>query len=133
MMVWFQNGVMGQMYFSCVYIGCKMGYVYEVIGIKGVICFDQEDQNVIWFYCMSDLEVEWGFWKVLMGFVYLDYLLFCQGLGYGIGYQDQIIIEVKDFLIVIEWNENIWLIFWDGLEVKWIVEVVFVFLCMGVW
>lgn len=31
---------MGVMYFSCIVIGCKMGYVYEIIGIVGVICFD---------------------------------------------------------------------------------------------
>lgn len=133
MMVRFQNGVMGQMHFSRVHTGRKMGYVYEVIGTKGAIRFDQEDQNAIWLYRMSDPEAERGFRKVLTGPAHPDYLPFCQGPGHGTGYQDQIIIEAKDFLTAIERKENIWPTFRDGLEVKRIVEAAFASSRTGAW
>ena len=45
----FENGVMGQMYFSRISTGRKMGYCYEISGTKGALRFDQEDQNALWF------------------------------------------------------------------------------------
>ncbi len=50
MMCRFANGAMGQMYFSRIAHGRKMGYAYEVTGTKGAIRFDQEDQNALWLY-----------------------------------------------------------------------------------
>jgi len=122
MMVRFKSGAMGQMYFSRIATGRKMGYAYEITGTKGAIRFDQEDQNAIWLYRMSDLEVERGFRKILTGPAHPDYLPFCQGPGHGTGYQDQIIIEAKDFLNAIETGEPVWPTFRDGLDVKRIVE-----------
>ncbi|MEO5613564.1 MAG: Gfo/Idh/MocA family oxidoreductase, partial [Cypionkella sp.] len=48
MMCRFANGAMGQMYFSRISTGRKMGYAYEVTGTRGAIRFDQEDQNALW-------------------------------------------------------------------------------------
>ena len=125
MMVRFENGVMGQMYFSRIATGRKMGYAYEITGTKGAIRFDQEDQNAIWIYRMSDPEAERGFRKVLTGPAHPDYLPFCQGPGHGTGYQDQIIIEARDFLKAIATGKNIWPTFKDGLDVKRVVEAAF--------
>ena len=50
MMCRFENGAMGQMYFSRISTGRKMGYAYEITGTKGAIRFDQEDQNALWLY-----------------------------------------------------------------------------------
>jgi len=94
----FASGTMGQMYFSRVSHGRKMGYIYELIGTKGSIRFDGEDQNAFWLYDMDEPEATRGFRKVLTGPEHPDYLPFCQGPGHGTGYQDQIIIEAKDFL-----------------------------------
>ena len=47
MMCRFANGAMGQMYFSRIAQGRKMGYAYEITGTRGAIRFDQEDQNAI--------------------------------------------------------------------------------------
>lgn len=122
MMVRFENGVMGQMYFSRIATGRKMGYAYEINGTKGAIRFDQEDQNAIWLYRMEDPEAERGFRKILTGPAHPDYLAFCQGPGHGTGYQDQIIIEARDFLQAIATGEPVWPTFRDGLDVKRVVD-----------
>jgi predicted dehydrogenase len=122
MMCRFAGGVMGQMFFSRVASGRKMGYAYEVSGTKGAIKFDQEDQNAIWLYKMDDAEPERGFRKILTGPAHPDYEPFCQGPGHGTGYQDQIIIEARDFLQAIHTGEAVWPTFSDGLDVARVVD-----------
>jgi predicted dehydrogenase len=117
----FENGAMGQMYFSRVSTGRKMGYAYEISGTKGAIRFDQEDQNVLWLYRMEGPDSTRGFTKILTGPAHPDYEPFCQGPGHGTGYQDQIIIEAKDFLTAIDTGKSIWPTFRDGAEVNKIV------------
>ncbi len=114
----FANGAMGQMYFSRIATGRKMGYAYEITGTKGAIRFDQEDQNALWLYRMDGPEAERGFRKILTGPAHPDYAPFCQGPGHGTGYQDQIIIEARDFLRAIETGQPVWPTFRDGLEVS---------------
>ncbi|WP_300513436.1 Gfo/Idh/MocA family oxidoreductase [Aliiroseovarius sp.] len=118
MMVRFENGAMGAMYFSRIATGRKMGYAYEITGTKGAIRFDQEDQNALWLYRMADPDAERGFRKILTGPAHPDYEPFCQGPGHGTGYQDQIIIEARDFLRAIETGEAVWPTFRDGHEVN---------------
>ncbi len=122
MMCRFNNGAMGQMYFSRIATGRKMGYAYEVTGTKGAIRFDQEDQNAIWLYRSEGPEAERGFTKILTGPSHPDYGPFCQGPGHGTGYQDQIIIEARDFLAAIEHGTATWPTFQDGLDVNQIVK-----------
>ena len=114
----FENGAMGAMYFSRIATGRKMGYAYEISGTAGAIRFDQEDQNALWLYKMTDHEPQRGFRKILTGPAHPDYLPFCQGPGHGTGYQDQIIIEARDFLRAIETGEAIWPTFADGHDVN---------------
>jgi predicted dehydrogenase len=121
MMCYFENGAQGHMFFSRVATGRKMGFAYEVHGTKGHIRFDQEDQNVLWLYTTEGPEVERGFRKILTGPAHPDYLQFCQGPGHGTGYQDQIIIEAKDFLTSIAEKRVIWPSFEAGMEVNRIV------------
>ena len=118
LMCTFHNGAMGHLYFSRVATGRKMGYAYEIHGTKGAIRFDQEDQNAIWLYKAQDRPENQGFKKILTGPHHPDYEPFCQGPGHGTGYQDQIIIEARDFLKAIETNSEIWPSFKDGLEVS---------------
>ena len=121
MMCCFQSGAQGHMYFSRVATGRKMGYAYEIHGTKGHIRFDQEDQNAIWLYTDEGPEVERGFRKILTGPAHPDYLPFCQGPGHGTGYQDQIIIEAKDFLTAIAEKRTIWPSFKEAMEVNRII------------
>ena len=118
----FQNGAMGHLMFSRVAHGRKMGYAYEITGTKGAIRFDQEDQNALWLYLADDPVAIRGFRKVLTGPEHPDYLPFCQGPGHGTGYQDQIIIEAKDFLSAIAEGRSRWPTFRDGLEVSRVIE-----------
>ena len=122
MMCRFENGTMGHMFFSRVATGRKMGYAYEVTGTKGAIRFDQEDQNALWLYKAEGPEAERGFRKILTGPRHPDYAPFCQGPGHGTGYQDQIVIEARDFLEAIADDKNCWPTFADGLAVSRVVE-----------
>ncbi|MGO4915782.1 Gfo/Idh/MocA family protein [Pseudogemmobacter sp. W21_MBD1_M6] len=126
MMCRFENGAMGQMYFSRISHGRKMGYAYEVTGTRGAIRFDQEDQNAIWLYCADDPEATRGFRKILIGPAHPDYAAFCQGPGHGTGYQDQIIIEARDFLRAIETRTPVWPTFADGMAVNQVIAAALV-------
>ena len=122
MMCRFENGVMGHLFASRTATGRKMGYAYEVTGTKGAIRFDQEDQNAIWLYRSEGPESELGFKKILTGPAHPDYVNFCLGGGHGTGYQDQIIIEARDFLAAIETNQPVWPTFKDGLAVAEVID-----------
>ena len=118
----FESGVMGHLYFSRVSTGRKMGYAYEISGSKGAIRFDQEDQNALWLYKMEGPEAERGFRKILTNTQHPDYINFCLGPGHGTGYQDQLIIEARDFLAAIHAGESRWPTFRDGMEVNRVIE-----------
>jgi len=118
----FTSGVMGHLYFSRISSGRKMGYAYEVNGTKGAIRFDQEDQNALWLYQMDDDEAVRGFRKILTGPAHPDYKPFCLGPGHGTGYQDQLIIEAKDFLQAIHQGQAMFPTFKDGLAVNHVID-----------
>jgi predicted dehydrogenase len=82
---------------------------------------------------MDGPESERGFRKILTGPAHPDYLSFCQGPGHGTGYQDQIIIEAKDFLTSIATKTNIWPTFEEGLEVNRIVTAALDSSAKGAW
>jgi predicted dehydrogenase len=129
----FQGGAMGHLMFSRVAQGRKMGYAYEITGTKGAIRFDQEDQNALWLYLADDPPAKRGFRKILAGPEHPDYLAFCQGPGHGTGYQDQIIIEAKDFLTAIATGQPVWPTFRDGLEVARVVAAARASAATGEW
>jgi predicted dehydrogenase len=118
----FAQGAMGHLFFSRTATGRKMGYIYEVTGTRGAIRFNQEDQNALWLYKAEGPEAERGFRQILTGPAHPDYLPFCQGPGHGTGYQDQIIIEARDFLEAIETGRSKWPRFRDGLEVSRVID-----------
>ena len=129
----FENGAMGHLSFSRVATGRKMGYAYEITGTKGAIRFDQEDQNALWLYLAEGPEAQRGFRKILTGPDHPDYLSFCQGPGHGTGYQDQIIIEARDFLHAIETGMPVWPTFRDGLDVMRVVDAAHTSAATGQW
>lgn len=118
MLVRFENEVPGHLFFSRAFHGRKMGYIYEISGTKGTIRFDGEDQNSIQLYLAEGPEAQRGFRKILTGPAHPDYLPFCQGPGHGTGYNDQIIIEARDFLTAIETGTAVWPTFREGHEVN---------------
>lgn len=121
MMVKFENGTSGHIHVSRIATGRKMGYAYEVVGTKGALRFDGEDQNALHLYLREGPEAEQGFRKILTGPAHPDYLPFCQGPGHGTGYQDQIIIEASHFLNAIAQKTPQWPTFAEGMEVNRVV------------
>lgn len=124
-MVRFASGAMGHLYFSRIATGRKMGYAYEIHGTKGAIRFDQEDQNAVHLYRAEGPAATRGFTKILTGPAHPDYLQFCQGPGHGTGYQDQIIIEARDFLQAIAQGKPAWPTFHEGLAVSRVIDAAF--------
>jgi len=120
----FANGAMGHLFFSRVAHGRKMGYAYELHGSNGSIRFDQEDQNALFLYKAEGPESTRGFRKILTGPEHPDYVNFCLGPGHGTGFQDQIIIEQKDFLQAIETGEAVFPDFAEGLRVQRLIDAV---------
>ncbi len=118
----FANGAMGQLFVSRIATGRKMGYAYEIYGTTGSIRFDQEDQNALWLYRAEGPAERRGFAKILTGPLHPDYKPFCLGPGHGTGYQDQIIIEARDFLQAIHEGKPRWPSFRDGMLVNQIIE-----------
>jgi predicted dehydrogenase len=118
----FANGAMGQLFVSRVAAGRKMGYAYEIYGTRGSIRFDQEDQNALWLYRSEGDEARRGFTKILTGPLHPDFKAFCLGAGHGTGYQEQIIIEARDFLQAIHEKTLKWPTFRDGMLVNQIVD-----------
>ena len=129
----FHNGALGHLSFSRVATGRKMGYAYEVTGTKGAIRFDQEDQNALWLYKADGPQAERGFTKILTGPDHPDFLAFCQGPGHGTGYQDQIIIEARDFLHAIATGQPVWPTFRDGLAVSQVIAAAHASHASGGW
>ena len=121
----FANGAMGALFISRVATGKKMGYAYDIFGTKGAVRFDQEDQNALWLYKGEAKPDRQGFTKILTGPLHPDYKPFCLGPGHGTGYQDQIIIEARDFLQAIATKAPIWPTFRDGMLVNQIIEAAF--------
>ncbi len=121
----FASGAMGNLYFSRIATGRKMGYAYEVHGTKGAIRFDQEDQNALWLYKGDQAKDRQGFTRILTGPEHPDYVNFCLGPGHGTGYQDQIVIEARDFLKAIETGTPVWPTFRDGMLVDQVIEAAF--------
>jgi predicted dehydrogenase len=121
----FESGAMGSIFISRVATGRKMGYAYDIYGTKGAIRFDQEDQNALWLYKGDQRPDRQGFTKILTGPEHPDYKPFCLGPGHGTGYQDQIIIEARDFLEAIATGRPKWPTFRDGMLVNQIIEAAF--------
>jgi predicted dehydrogenase len=118
----FASGAMGHLFISRIATGRKMGYAYDIYGTKGALRFDQEDQNALWLYKTEGAAARQGFTKILTGPEHPDYKAFCLGPGHGTGYQDQIIIEARDFLEAIAAGTPRWPTFEDGHRVNQIIE-----------
>ena len=122
LMLRFASGALGALTFSRVAAGRKMGYTYRITGTKGAIAFDQENQNELWLYDASRPAQRQGFQRLLIGPSHPDYLAFSQGAGHGTGYNDQIVIEARDFLQAIASGQAVWPTFRDGYEVDKVVD-----------
>jgi predicted dehydrogenase len=122
LLVRFASGALGALTYSRVAAGRKMGYTYRITGTKGALAFDQENQNELWLYEAGKPAERRGFQRLLMGPAHPDYLAFSQGVGHGTGYNDQIVIEARDFLRAISEGKPVWPTFRDGYEADLVVD-----------
>ncbi|MEM1365426.1 MAG: Gfo/Idh/MocA family oxidoreductase [Pseudomonadota bacterium] len=122
MILQFENGVTGTLHTSRVSTGTKMGLRYEIVGTKGTLRFDQEEQSQLHFYDVTDAPDERGFRRILSGPQHPDYLMFNQGEGHGTGYIDQIIMQAAAFLKSIETGTPASPSFADGLAAARVCE-----------
>jgi len=104
--------------------GKKMGIEYEIVGSKGALRFDQEDQNSLWYYDANAKASQQGFKRILAGPAHPDYLNFCQGSGHGTGYIDQLVIQAASFLQAIHTGKPADPGFDAGLAVSQIIDAV---------
>lgn len=104
----FASGASGTLSFSRVAAGRKMGYAYRITGTRGAIAFDQEDQNALWLFDADRPTNRQGFQKILMRPGHPDYASFNQGAGHGTGYNEQIVIEARDFIRAIDSGTPVW-------------------------
>jgi hypothetical protein len=101
----FESGAMGHLYFSRAATGRKMGYAYEITEPRARSASTRKTRTPSGSTAEGP-EATAASRKILTGPAHPDYLPFCQGPGHGTGYQDQIIIEAKDFLQAIETGES---------------------------
>jgi predicted dehydrogenase len=117
----FASGASGTLAFSRVAAGRKMGYTYRITGTRGALAFDQEDQNALWLFEADRPPQRQGFQKILMRPGHPDYASFNQGPGHGTGYNEQIVIEARDFIRAITSGASVWPDFRAGHDVDCVI------------
>lgn len=129
----FAGGALGSVSFSRVAAGRKMAYAYEITGTKGAIAFDQERMGELHYFKAGEPAAREGFKRILIGPEHPDFVDFCLGAGHGLGYNDQIVIEARDFVHAIVSGEAVWPTFRDGYEVDRVVDAVLRSRDSGAW
>jgi len=101
-----------------------MGLTYEITGTKGSIYFDQSRLSEIQLYYSNDKQGRDGFRTILIGPDQPDYAAFLKAPGHGLGYNDMLTIELRDFIIGILRKQTIWPNFKDGYTNSRIIDAV---------
>ena len=101
-----------------------MGLTYEVIGTKGSLFFDQERLAELRFYSAADPSDRRGYRTLLIGPEHPDYGAFCVGAGHGFGYNDMIVVEMKDMIEGVLGGKPLWPSFRDAVHTALVVDAV---------
>ena len=120
----FESGVLGAIEASRIAAGRKMGLTYEVIGTKGSLFFDQERLAELRFYSAADPSDRRGYRTLLIGPEHPDYGAFCVGAGHGFGYNDMIVVEMKDMIEGVLGGRPLWPTFRDAVHTALVVDSV---------
>lgn len=123
-LVRFDSGALGSFEASCIAAGRKMGLTYEVIGAKGALCFDQERLSELQFYSAGDPSNRRGYRTLLIGPEHPDYGAFCIGAGHGFGYNDMIVVEMRDMIEAVAGGKPLWPTFRDAVHTARVVDAV---------
>jgi predicted dehydrogenase len=120
----FESGVLGAIEASRIAAGRKMGLTYEVIGTEGSLFFDQERLAELRFYSDADPSNRRGYRILLIGPEHPDYGAFCIGAGHGFGYNDMIVVEMKDMIEGVLSGKQLWPTFRDAVHTALVVDAV---------
>lgn len=120
----FGSGVLGAIEASRIAAGRKMGLTYEVIGTKGALFFDQERLSELRFYSAADPSNRRGYRTLLIGPEHPDCGAFCVGAGHGFGYNDMIVVEMKDMIEGVLGGKPLWPSFRDAVHTAQVVDAV---------
>ncbi|QIB64284.1 Gfo/Idh/MocA family protein [Kineobactrum salinum] len=107
-LVRFASGAIGTLECSRVAWGRKNGLTWEINGSEGSLVFDQECQNELHYFAASDPPARQGFRRILLGPEHPDYAAFCPAPGHGLGFNEQKVIEVRDFVEAIAQRRAAW-------------------------
>ncbi|MGO9421344.1 Gfo/Idh/MocA family protein [Roseiarcus sp.] len=120
----FMSGALGAFEASRIAAGRKMGLTYEVTGTKGALFFDQERLSELQFYSAGDASNRRGYRTLLIGPEHPDYGSFCIGAGHGFGYNDMIVVEMKDMILGVTEGKPLWPTFRDAVHTASVVDAV---------
>lgn len=120
----FASGVQGSIEASRVAAGRKMGLTYEIIGTQGSLYFDQERLAELQYFSARDPAHLQGFRTILIGPEHPDYRHFCIGTGHGFGFNDMIMVEMRDLIEGIGGTRTLWPSFTDAVHSAQVVEAV---------
>ena len=120
----FENGLQGYLECSRVAAGKKMGLTYEITGTLGTLYFDQARLSELKLYTKGDDVGREGFRTILIGPDNPDYGNFNVGPGHGLGYNDQLTIQMRDFICGIMHDTAIWPDFEAGYASAKVVDAV---------
>ena len=123
-LVRFESGALGSFEASRIAAGRKMGLTYEVIGTKGALLFDQERLAELRFYSTADPSNRRGYRTILIGPEHPDYGAFCIGAGHGFGFNDMIVVEMKDMIQGVAGGKPLWPTFRDAVHAASVVDAV---------
>jgi len=116
----FTSGAIGSLASSRVAHGRKCRLQWELQGTAGTIVFDQENMNELWVHRAGEA----GFVRHLSGPEQPDFAAFCPAPGHNIGFNEQKVIEARDFVSAIAGGPAANPDFVQGLEIERITHAI---------
>lgn len=118
----FASGTPGTLEISRIATGKKCGLEFQLTASKGCLEFDQERMNELRVYQATDSSDQVGFRTILAGPEHPDYANFCPAPGHGLGINDLKVIEIRNVLVGIANDQNIYPDFEEGWRVQAVID-----------
>lgn len=120
----FDSGTPGTLEISRIATGKKCGLEFQLTASKGCLEFDQERMNELRVYQATDSSDQVGFRTILAGPEHPDYANFCPAPGHGLGINDLKVIEIRNVLVGIANDQNIYPDFEEGWRVQAVIDAI---------
>lgn len=120
----FENGSVGSLEATRYGVGYRNHNAFEIHGSKGMLRFDLEDMNRLWFYDAAEKPELRGHKNISATGPDHPYWENFWKPGHEIGYEHTFIATLGDFLMALAKGEEFHPDFGDGLEVQKLLELV---------